>query len=174
MRLPSLILFSVLVAACASSEGSRRRVVPRNALRAGYLGCYELLTQTGTRVDSTFYNASPLVRLDSSGIHSTITDTLPGILRSLVRLDTGGRALDPAILQLQSFHWAADSLTDSIWLSFFDGLSGTVVILAAPALVTDTLWGRLMERWDVGPSVFDRGSVHAIRVRCVVNGPSDR
>jgi hypothetical protein len=62
-------------------------------------------------------------------------------------------------------NWSADSLTDSVRLSFSDGFSGAHVILAAPPGHLDTLRGRVEERWDFRPT-NQRGAVYALPVRC--------
>ena len=160
-------LLAFTTAACASSQAQRRRSVPRDGLRAEVLGCYALFTPAGKLLDSSFYNSSPLVRLDSASTGITARDTVPGVFRSLLRLDATGRPLDP--VDPQSWFgrdWWADSLTDSIRLSFSDGFSGALVILAAPPTVADTMWGRIEEHWDMGPTVNDRGRVLAVRLRC--------
>ena len=150
------------IAACPSSTAHGPLAPPRHALRAELLGCYALYTEAGKLLDSSFHNASPLVRLDSNS-----TGKVPTALRSLARLDTAGTPLDS--LDAHSpfgRDWWTDSLSDSVRLSFSDGFSGALVILAAPPGRADTLWGRIEEHWDMGPSVNQRGRVRALRVSC--------
>jgi hypothetical protein len=61
----------------------------------------------------------------------------------------------------------ADSLTDTVRLSFVDGFSGAVFVLAAPKSRPDTLIGRLYESWDFGPPFeTTHGPARAIREAC--------
>src|SRR5262245_22616954 len=165
-RLVALATLAFTIAACASSRASRSLALPRHGLRADLLGCYALYKPDGTLLDSTYYNSSPLVRLDStlSGIPS---DTGRTAFRDLIRLDSAGYPLDTG--GPHSFFgrtWLADSLSDSITLAFSDGFSGAYAILAAPPDKTDTLSGRIEEHWDMGPSVNQRGPVRALRIQC--------
>jgi hypothetical protein len=166
MTSSSLQLVTLLVGAvccCAPRENPDGRQGPRDQLRSELLGCYALYTASGKLLDSTFYRSSPFVRLDSNAMGASARDTFPGIFRRLIRLDVSRRPSDPIDAP---FSWWADSLSDSVRLSFSDGLSGAQVILAAPTPVTDTLFGRIEEHWDVGPTVNQRGPVRAVRLRC--------
>ncbi len=163
MQLTHSTLVGLVCVACTAGETQEK---PRDGLRAELVGCYALYTPGGKLLDSTFYNASPLVRLDSSPLGITARDTVPGIFRRMVRLDRSGHPVDRMDSTSFSFRsWYADSLSDSIRASFSDGFSGAEVILAAPGRV-DTLWGRIVENWDMGPTTNDRGRVYAVRVRC--------
>jgi hypothetical protein len=63
--------------------------------------------------------------------------------------------------------WSADSLTDSVRLSFSDGFSGAVVTVAASTQRTDTLRGRIAQHWDSGPpfTTDERGAI-LVRFAC--------
>jgi hypothetical protein len=152
-------LLLLVSAACTRGEALQQ---PRDALKTELIGCYALYTPAGKLLDSTFYNSSPLVRLDSTPLGITARDTVPGVFRRLVRLDSNGRPIDPDAPRFRA--WWADSLTDSVRLSFSDGFSGAQVILAASGR-GDTLVGRIEEHWDFAPP-NSRGRVRAIRVHC--------
>lgn len=138
----------------------------RSALRADLVGCYALWTGRGERVGSSFWNASPVIYLDSTPHQWTERDTVPGTLRMLVRLDTGGRPIDPPEHRDNPFRgWWADSLTDSIRLSFSDGFSGAQLVLSGPSDGPDTLRGRIVELWDFQLPTKE-GPAYATRVQC--------
>jgi hypothetical protein len=149
-------------------------VIPRRALRDDVLGCYALFGEDGRRVDTTYYNASPVVALDSMPWRMSdsvrMDDSLRGMWRRLFAFDTLGdvsrttRGMNPP-------DWSADSLSDTIRVSFVNGFSGAVFVLAAPPGHVDTLRGRALEFWDYGPSETRRGSAYAIRVRCPSTPP---
>jgi hypothetical protein len=116
-------------------------------------------------VDTTYYNASPIVRLDSTELEGVV-DRLKGIWRTVVPLDTLGQ---PSRTTRGMFPptWSADSLTDTVRISFVNGFSGAEFVLSIPLGVRDTLRGRALEHWDVGPPhLSSRGVAHAIRVAC--------
>ena len=162
-----LVLCLVAAVACHARDEAQPFAAPRNALRVELLGCYALYMPNDRLLDSTFYNASPLVRLDSAPLGISGRDTMPGVFRVFIRLDKDGSPLEPVDPQNHIGHaWWADSLSDSIRVSFSDGFSGAVVILAAPPAAHDTLRGRIEEHWDVGPTITGRGMVRAIRIRC--------
>jgi hypothetical protein len=144
--------------ATLSWQTSPRRVsLLRNGLRTDLIGCYALYFERG-RVDGSLFNATPSVRLDSMPFRST--------WRSMTGLSLAGK---PAPLRQPSQppQWTADSLTDSVRLSFVDAFSGAVFVLDALAGRTDTLRGRVFESWDAGPPfVTPRGPAHAIREVC--------
>jgi len=141
-----------------------RLEAPRDALRPDVLGCYALYSSSGKLLDSSFYNSSPLIELDSSVVGITARDSRPGIIRSMIRRDANGRVLTRSREWGRS--WWADSLSDSIRISFSNGFSGAFVILNVPRGMPDTVWGRIEEHWDLGPTVNDRGGIRAVRIRC--------
>ena len=157
----ALAILTFPISACPRTPATRPPSSIRHELRAELLGCYALYTPAGKLLDSSFYNASPLVRLDSVS-----TGKGPMGFRSLVRLDSAGTPIDPDPRSPFGRDWWADSLSDSVRLSFSDGFSGAVVILAAPPGQRDTLWGRIEEHWDMGPTVNQRGRVQALRLAC--------
>jgi hypothetical protein len=138
--------------------------LPRRTLRLEVLGCYALFGADGRRVDTTYYNASPLVRLDSGSASGTV-DSVAGMLRDLVALDTLGRP-SRTTRGLLGPTWTADSLSDTIRVSFVNGFSGAEFVLAAPPRGGDTLRGRAVEHWDFGPATTRRGAAHAVRIAC--------
>ena len=138
----------------------------RNTLRADIVGCYALFTGTGKRVDSAFYRASPLVHLDSTMSPVFRAHREFSARRLLIRLDAEGHPLDvvdpsPHLGPM----WWADSLSDSLRLTFTDGFSGTFLALTVPRARLDTLRGRIEEHWDFRPPT-KRGPAYAIRVPC--------
>ena len=135
----------------------------RHALRADAVGCYALLTDRWRRVDTTYYNASPVVRLDSGRAGPALANN-QGIW-PVVALDTLGRPSRTTRGRL-SPSWSADSLSDSVRISFVNGFSGAEFVFALPQRGGDTLHGRAEESWDFRPSATDRGSAHAVRVVC--------
>ena len=84
-----------------------------------------------------------------------------------MRLDSSGKRLDPPT---RGFHigtvWSADSLSDSVRLSFSDGLSGAEATLNIPSTPSDTLWGHIEEYWDFTATATDRGTIRAVRIDC--------
>ena len=61
----------------------------RRTLRHDVLGCYALFGNEGRRVDTTYYNASPVVELDSASI-GRMDDSLRGMWRRVLAFDTLG------------------------------------------------------------------------------------
>src|SRR5215475_7991897 len=137
----------------------------RNGLRRDLIGCYALYFERG-RVDGSLFNAAPSVRLDSMSGRSTDRKSR-GAFRSMTGLSLAGHPTPLRQLSLPA-SWTADSLTDSVRLSFVDGFSGAVFVLDAPAGQTDTLRGRVFESWDAGsPFVTPRGPAYAVRELCL-------
>ena len=139
----------------------------RNSLRVDLLGCYALFTGAGHRVDSSFYRASPHVRLDSAVYPVFVVPKELGARRRLARLDANGHHIDPSFGQGPvGPSWWVDSLIDSLRVSFSDGLSGAFVTVAAPPTHSDTLRGRIEEDWDYREPT-SLGPAYAVRVACV-------
>lgn len=142
-----------------------------NALRRDLVGCYALMTAPGHLLDRhNFYNASPMVYLDSTPrphILSTGRD-LGTKERVLVQLDSAGDPIggvQPTGILGPS--WSTDSLTNTLYVSFSNGFSGAELILQAPLGRGDTLRGRIIENWDFGPPFSDaRGRGMAVRRPC--------
>jgi hypothetical protein len=140
----------------------------RNALRSDVLGCYQLLGAGREPLDSTYYDTSPLVHVDSGLIGGPVQLRYP--MRLLHKLGPDGDRLDSRRAQEMGGPpgWLADSLTDSIRLDLSRGLSGIQLVLDAPRGAGDTLHGRAREFTDVGPPFeINRGRVFAIRRPCV-------
>jgi len=162
----ALATLALAMSACASNMAHVPLGLPRHGLRAELVGCYALYKPDGRLLDSSYYNSSPLVRLDSTST-GFATDTGRSVFRYLARLDSTGNPVEHA--GPRTFFnriWWADSLSDSVRLSFSDGFSGAVAILAAPPNRTDTLLGRIEEHWDMGPTINQRGAVRAVRFTC--------
>jgi hypothetical protein len=137
----------------------------RDGLPRDLVGCYALFTATGKRVDSSFYNASPLVRLDSARHRRLASGRVPGTFRFAARLDTTGRSMTIRSEHSVGPTWWADSLSDSIRLSFSNGFSGAFVTLVASGVASDTLRGWIEEHWDFGPPTTHEPA-YAVRVPC--------
>ena len=162
-------LAALLEGGCGHNDRSQGpEQPPRDALRSDLLGCYRLYNSSGNPLHpDSLPHVVAFIRLDSMSLGVSGRDSVPGVFRLMVRLDRHARAIDPD--DLPRYHmpsWWADSLSDSIRLSFSDGFTGTTVVLMAPTPPQDTLWGRV-EMWgDVGPTTIDRGGAHGVRVRC--------
>jgi hypothetical protein len=161
----SLIIASGLTLLWSADARAQRPII-RNGLRADLLGCYALYSDP-PRVGRSLYNASPFVRLDSSRVGTFGSDTIPGVIRALVRVYATEEQVTPARRSSRDPTWMADSLTDTVRLSFVNGFSGAVFVLAAPGNRPDTLTGRRFERWDFGPPFeTTHGPARAIRRPC--------
>lgn len=157
-----LILIVALGAAWSSDVHAQPSPLPRNALRAELVGCYALFTTpAGGGAEKLLYNASPSVRLDAQPVEYGT----PGVVRAMIPLTPASFPM-PRRPRPRSPVWFADSLTDTVRLSFVDGYSGGVFVLAAPAGRVDTLTGRRFEQWDAGPMETTHGPARAIRQPC--------
>jgi hypothetical protein len=134
----------------------------RNALRTDLIGCYALYFEHG-RVYGSLFNAAPSVRLDSS-LWRRARREARSAWRSMTGLSLTSRPTTPR--GPYPPRWTADSLTDSVRLSFIDGYSGAVFVLHAPEGRTAMLRGRVFEFWDGPPGFTDRGPAGAIRESC--------
>ena len=149
-----------------SAQARGQRLIIRNGPRADLLGCYALYAGL-QRAGSFLYNASPSVRLDSSRVRTLGSDTASGGVRAMVPLDEANEPMTSPRRRPLAPRWMADSLTDTVRLSFVDGFSGTVFVLAAPGSRPDTLTGRLFQSWDFGPPFeTTHGPAHAVRQPC--------
>ena len=139
----------------------------RNKLRRDLVGCYTLFLASGKRVDSTFYNASPLVRFDSLPLPAYPEMNPPVGYRPAAKLDTNGRPLRLTAHDhgFGPQRWA-DSLSDSVRLSFSNGFSGAFLTLVRSRPRSDTLRGWIEEQWDFGPPTT-HGPAFAVRVACI-------
>ena len=168
MRSILALALVVAIGACRPSNAQERTPLLRDELRRELIGCYALFDARGRPVDSSYYNSSPAVRFDSLVAGITDRDTIPGVYWWLHRLNDQGVPLDsPGAGPHAGPVWWADSLSDTIRLSFSTGFSGAEFILSAPRRALDTLGGRAVERWDFGPPfVDDRGGAFAERIAC--------
>ena len=157
MRLVSLLL----MVPCGALITQQAPVRARFGLRPEVLGCYALYDSSGARLGSAYYNSAPLVRLDSTAVRLNKKEG-PHPIRYFVRLDTLGRVMKGGG---EARFWWADSLTDSIRLSFVAPMSGAFAVLLA-SVGADTLRGHIENHWDVGSSTTDAAPLHAIRVPC--------
>ena len=166
-----LAVGAVLVLGSASGAQDRPRLL-RNALRRDLVGCYKLMTARGQLLDPhTFYNASPLVYLDSTPRpHIGASGRDYGTVRRLlVLLDSTAHQIRREVPPYAPLgpSWSVDSLGDSLFVSFVDGFSGAELAVGAPHGVGDTLRGWITDNWDFGPPfVVPHGRGMAVRVRC--------
>jgi hypothetical protein len=159
-----LLAISAQLSSTCSAQQSASSPRLRNALRHDLLGCYALFTDRGHPIDTSFYNASPMVLLDSTPADR---DSAAGIMRIMFRLDSTGRSIAPRRAGQLGPSWGVDSTTDTLRLSFADGFSGAGLSLLAQPAAGDTLHGRIEEDWDSGPPfVTDRGKGYAVRIPC--------
>ena len=162
---------ALAVAACAAapepsdSAVARSREIPlRLTLREDVVGCYALYAH-GRLLDSSYYNSAPSVELSAATFDSV--QGLGGASRHLLPLDVD-EAYRRRVAEADfGPSWSADSLSDSVRLSFVDGFSGTELVLAAPPEKPDTLRGRVFESWDFGPPFeTTHGPAYAVRRPC--------
>jgi hypothetical protein len=121
-------------------------------------GCYAL-----NRTKSLYF-APPRIRLDSTAA----VDESRGFTRdsawALARLNAqGGAIVDERTHPI--LYWKAAS-ADSIRIMISTGFSGSALTVAARA-DGDTLHGRGVEFWDMGPTENDAGPVTLVRIPCV-------
>ena len=132
----------------------------RRSLRADVVGCYSLFTARGRRIDSTFYNASPLVRLDTAERDDRSRNPTHRVMHALDTLGNPSRTTRGLWAA-----WSADSLSDTVYLSFSTGFSGAHFAFKIPADTRDTFHGRAVEYWDFTRPT-DRGRAYAVRTAC--------
>lgn len=152
----------LLIALGACAPGRPGELEAAAVLPGDLTGCHQLHQTSGT------YFASRLVRLNP--------DTVPRSIRwfvrdstspawTITRLDAEGRPMrgrSGAVL-----FWQRDSDSDSIRIMMHTGLSGTELMLGPP-VSTDTLRGRAIEFWDVGPPFSSPARpVSFVRVSCL-------
>lgn len=166
--LQSIAFCGILAIRPALAQASGERDEPvRRALSTQVVGCYALFAGAGKRVDSDFYNASSLVRLASVAHPAFAGDSVPSGRRLVIRLDTAGRRLDPINPKPRLGPvWWADSLSDSIDISFTTGFSGAFLVLA-PSPSGDTLRGYIEDHWDFGDPTRVGTKAYAVRMPCV-------
>ena len=113
------LLFAAMLALGSLNVALAAQGSVRNGLRADLLGCYALFRGTGERVDSSFFRATPIVRLDSTVHPVFVAHKEFGARRLLKRLDASGHHVDPAYPLHLGPAWWLDSLSDSVRLAFF-------------------------------------------------------
>lgn len=161
----AILLLVLLVFGCAGPpqsaperQATTSDAIPR--LPDDLVGCYALYEQDGLPASRSLYFASDRIRLDSASWArpNTWRATRLGANGRVARDDREGR----------SVYWAADSLAaDTIRIMIHTGFSGSELILGTRTLGPNTLHGRALEHWDLGPSTNEAGPVTAIRVACV-------
>jgi hypothetical protein len=155
------ISLACVCAACGPRSPHSGSAAPAEA-RVELPGCYALYSGDGRSVDGRFYNASPVVRLDTTDVDRR---WVQGAARPMIRLDSTGRPMETPEWHVRPF-WEYDPETDSLELSFNNGFSGAALLLHAPPGPRDTLRGTIHENWDVGPISTTPVSAYAVRVSC--------
>lgn len=141
--------------------------VPAPAARSGatelpddVAGCYALFGRHGGPASDSLYFAPERVRLDTVPFGYRADSTWTAI-----KLDPGGRRIGDARVQHGSRYRYSDQSRDTISLLFHTGRSGSELFLSITD-GRDTLRGRAVEHWDLGPSTTDAGPVTVIRIPC--------
>lgn len=159
----ALLILGAGAAECARPQPSMgpnaALVLPRDLA-----GCYALYGGQGAPVTHLYF-APPQVRLDTTRA-SWPNDN--GRTSRAARLDARGRPL--ADDEMAILYWHPDSLSDTIHVVTSSGFSGTELIVAPGRARRDTLRGRAVEHWDMGPSSNEAGAVMLARVPCVAAG----
>ena len=173
MRLGTIIVLAglCLVAYCAIGRLPDPPSVARDALPPGILGCWALYDNKGKPVRGGDYYWSPgHVRLDSTPRPSSY-DRDPGVIRRAIRL--GPLPLHPGAPVGEEWNvWTVDSLADTVRIEFAPGFGsgypGTEFILALPSgrRQVDTLRGRAVAHFRIGPLPRRIGRASAVRVPC--------
>jgi hypothetical protein len=163
-RMILYLLLSWMVATPSLAQGPLdSQPLSRISLRRELIGCYALHVGRLWLPRAKYYNAAPFIRLDST-LHAWQPPI--GTIRKAVPLDSSFDDIEVS-KRLAPF-WRADSMSDSVRISFSNGFSGAFLVLAAPQQPrADTLSGLIANSWDFGPPfVTDRAFVQAVRVRC--------
>jgi hypothetical protein len=159
-------LLLIATAAVGCSVAPREEQPPpqaRHVLRREVPGCYAIFDEDAKPANVDLYGASPQVLLVGT------PDTAKG--RDLILLDaTGMPSRQPPEGVFNGFAWTADSLSDTLRISFHNGFSGAAVALRVPEgielRIGDTLRGHAVEHWDFGDPVTDAGRAFAVRLAC--------
>lgn len=159
----SRAIFAALLIIGAGAAACTRPAASRVVLPRDLAGCYALYDHRGAPASDSLYFAPEQVRLDTAS-RSRPSDT--ALRWSLLPLDAQGRPMHERGL----FLWEPHSLSDSIHIVTTNGFSGTELIVAPASARRDTLRGRAVENWDMGPSSDDAGAVTAVRIPCVAGG----
>ena len=156
------------ISGCSGEIGTADRgaqdPTSRRSRDARLVGCYALLDPSGLPASRSLYGAADFVQLD------TAVDTLSRPDRVALRLigfdSSGARVQHRGVGEYGAPVWAADSLSDTVRLSFHNGLSGTTFVLTPSSPKMDTLRGWADESFDLGPTSERYSPVHAIRRSC--------
>ena len=166
----SAVLLAGLGLSGAWSVGSAQgRPLARKTLRPDLIGCWAFYDNRGDRADRSLYWAPAFARLDTSVVRLD-RGAAPAVLRAAYKLDSLRRAAEVVgrMERLGLSFWTADSLADTVRVSFSSGFSGTEFVLAVPrGHRADTIRGRAVEFWDFGPPfITPAGAAYAVRVPC--------
>lgn len=158
------LLFAAL-AACGAPPHAPAPAA-RAVLPGGLAGCYRLNAGRGQPGGSHLYYAPPRFRLNADTVSRLVRVFARTRAWTLTRLHADGR---PVVEERRQpvLYWAADTASDSIRIMFHTAHSGSELVVGAPA-GADTLRGRAVEHWDVGPPYSgDGGPVAIIRIPCI-------
>ena len=168
-RTAVMILFGVCVARPGYAQASLDTLPTIRTRLAELMGCYAFsLHETPLRVYGKYYNASWLVRLDTTPRPwPSSRGRVPRVLTPLDQSPQLSQA-NKTRPNLIGPSWWTDSLVDTLRISFSDGLSGTGLTFVIPrSTPVDALTGFIANYRDYGPPFFtDSAFVKAVRKRC--------
>ena len=152
-RVGPVLIAPLLIAACSPPARAVAHVQKRHGLRRELLGCYAIVGKAGASVGKLVFHPPTVAQLESTSVGEDEW-----------RLTPDG-APPQGVPNMTA--WSADSSTDTVRLSFSDGLTGTDFILAARG---DTWPGRAVAFGDAGPAEWAEGPVTAHRISCAASG----
>jgi hypothetical protein len=161
----SLITPALLLAMGAFACGVQRTNTPAPRPRAtGMILARDAPRCYAIRASASLYYAPPRIRLETTPVADIVRHMARDSAWELTRLDAQGGAIVEERRQ-PILYWAA-APPDSIRIIISTGFSGSELIVGA-AGGADTLRGRAVEFWDVGPSENNAGPVTLAGVPCV-------
>ena len=167
------LVMGVLSIACATDRDAQDGPqappqLARVALRSDVVGCWALFDRQGRPAEGHIYWAPTFVALDGDDSASMQSPDRPAV-RFGATWNRLPLELEPGIRGWVT--WRADSLTDSIRISFSNAFSGSVFVLALvqQAPLPDTIYGYAREFYDAGPPwTKAMGPTMAVRVPCQI------
>ena len=144
------VLLGALIASCVGGRApAHEPAEAATPARADWIarlpGCYALFDHADRPASSSLYGAPDRVRLEIGGRASKLTS----------------RATSD---EMEQAGWRVDARTDTVHV-VFRRFSGTEFLFALRPR-GDTLFGRAVEHWDLGPRSEDAGPAWAVRIPC--------
>ncbi|HYW14142.1 MAG TPA: hypothetical protein VE871_19410 [Longimicrobium sp.] len=165
---PTWTLLVLGIAGCGRPDAGGAPSVARVVLPRDMAGCYTVHDRHGGPTPDSLYFAPPRVRLHAEPASRQARDRAGGTAWALTKLDAGGRPAESRERDRLLLYWAADTLSDSVRINFNAGLSGSELIVLPRPAPADTIRGRAVEHWDMGPPfTTEAGPVTMIRIACV-------